>query len=253
MTSLANTATVFMTLSSTNNSVGVTSDYTITFNRSKNALGQTVTASPLETNHIMNIIFDPSYAVSSAINIQPSASSVSTNTHTVSINLVSAVNSVRISSFQNPLPSQTALPININFYNSSNPSALIDSCAASLTFQALSFASSSLSYVFEPGNVSSPSNMTISMVPFIWDSAKMLLNIHVLTFWTRNLLNVTANQVIGTNTYCSPACSIQNRGSFFVLEITGLSLVNNALSLKIFNILSPATLEIADTVSISTI
>ena len=47
MITFSHSATVFMTLTSTNNSVGVVSNYAITFNRSKNALGQTVTASPL--------------------------------------------------------------------------------------------------------------------------------------------------------------------------------------------------------------
>ena len=126
----------------------------------------------------MTIIFDASYRISSAINIQPSFTSINTNTHTITTNLASAITTVSITSFTNPLPSQTALSITINFYNSTNPSALIDSCSASLTFTALSFASSSMSYLFQPGNVSSPSNLTLNIIPFIWDSTQMLLHIH---------------------------------------------------------------------------
>ena len=149
------------------------------------------------------------------------------------------------------MPSQTALPITLRLYNSSNPSVLIDSCSASLTFQALAFSTNALSYAFEPGNVSSPSNLTLTVAPFTWDSTKMKLHLHFLAYWSRNLLNVTANQVVGGQTYCTPTCAIQDRGSFFVLELSSLSLTNGMLSLKIFNILSPATLEIADTLSVS--
>lgn len=65
------------------------------------------------------------------------------------------------------------------------------------------------------------------------------------------MLNVSANQVLSSMSYCSPACSIQSLGGFFVVTLSSIALTNGSLSLNIFNILAPATLEAADTISIS--
>lgn len=65
------------------------------------------------------------------------------------------------------------------------------------------------------------------------------------------MLNISSNQVLSSMSYCSPSCSIQSLGGFFVVTINTISLTNGSLRLNIFNILAPATLEAADTISIS--
>lgn len=154
-----------MTLTATNTSVAAISNYTIAFNRSLNALAQPISPSPLANNYLVSIIFASSFRLTS-IDITPAPSTVSSNS--VTLNLTSSINTINITSFTNPLPSQTPLPITLNFYNASAPNALVDSASASLTFQALSFSSGSMSYSFTPGNVSTPSNLSLSLVPFVW-------------------------------------------------------------------------------------
>lgn len=158
-------ATIFMTLTTTNTSVAAISNYTIAFNRSLNALAQPITPTPLASNYIVSIIFASSYRLSS-ININPAPSAVSSNS--VTLNLSSPINTITITSFTNPLPSETPLPITLNFYNASAPNALVDTASASLTFQVLSLLSGSISYEFSPGNVSTPSNLSLSLIPFVW-------------------------------------------------------------------------------------
>lgn len=153
----------------------------------------------------------------------------------------------------NPLPSQTPLKITLNFYNQSSPTVIVDTCSATLTFQSLSLASSGISYSFSPGNVSTQSNLTLTFIPFIWKPSLMAIKLNFLTYWTRNMLNVSANQVLGSMSYCDPACSISNMGSFFLIQFNTITLAGNAISLIIYNILSPATLEPADTLTITII
>jgi hypothetical protein len=245
------TATVYLSLTSTNSSVGVLSNYSLAFNRSRNALGQTIAPSNLEASYIMTLTFDSAYPLTNSTTFQPAPSSLGANSATLALTQPTTL--VTVNNIQNPLPSQIPLVISISFYNASNPSVPVDSCSGSLTFQILSFAGSALSYLLEPGNVSSTSNLTLTITPFLWDSSKMVLNLHMLTYWSRNLLNVTANQVLGTMSYCSPTCTITNRGGFFVVETTALALITGKLTLKIVNILSPATLEMADSLSVSLI
>ena len=240
-----------MSLATTNSSVAVSSVFTISFNRSQNALGQVITPSPLATNYIMQMTFSSAYGINSNISSIPTYASINTTTHTLAFSLSAPLNTIVVSGIANPLSSQTALPITLYFYNASNPSVQIDTCSASLTFQALSFSSSAFSYVLSPGNVSSTSNLTLTVTPFGWDSTKMVLHLSMATYWSRNMLNVTANEVLSSLTYCSPACVVQSRGGFFVLEFSGLVQVGSTLTLTVYNILSPATLETVDSLSVS--
>lgn len=240
-----------MTISSTSQYVGSSSNYTINFNRSLNSLGQQITSSSLSSNYLIAIIFDPSYNISSSASITPNTYSLNTNTYTATLTLTSTINSITISSIINPLPSQTPLKITLNFYNSSSPSVVVDTCSATLTFQPLVFSSSAISYQFTPGNVSTQSNITINFIPFIWSSTQMILKLNFLTYWARNMLNVSSNQVLSTMSFCQPTCTISNMGSFFLVQFNSLTLVGTNISVTIFNILSPATLEPADTITIT--
>lgn len=129
----------------------------------------------------------------------------------------------------------------------------MDTCSATLTFQSLSLASSSISYSFSPGNVSTQSNLTLTFIPFIWKSSLMAIKLNFLSYWARNMLNVSANQVLSSMSYCAPACTISNMGSFFLIQFNAITLTGNTISLTIYNILSPATLEPADTITITII
>ncbi len=95
--------------------------------------------------------------------------------------------------------------------------------------------------------------MSIKITPFTWDQTKMTLNLNFLTHWTRNLLNVTSNQVLSSMSYCVPTCTIQTMGSFFSVTLNNLALQATQLQFYIYNIISPATLETADSVSVSII
>lgn len=172
---------------------------------------------------------------------------------TATLTLTQIISSITIFSITNPYPSQTALKITLNFYNSSNPTVVVDTCSASLTFSSLSLSSTAITYSFNPGNVSTQSNLTLSLVPYLWTSSNMYLKISFLTYWSRNLLNVSSNKVISSMSYCSPVCTINNMGNFFAIEFSSLSLLNFKISVTIFNILTPATMEPADTITISII
>jgi hypothetical protein len=164
-----------MTLSSSNQYVGSTSNYSIAFNRSLNTLGQSISQSALESSYQIAIIFDSSYNISSSISISPSNYSLNVNSQTATLFLSQSINSISISSITNPYPSQTPLKITLNFYNSSSPSVVVDTCYSTLSFQALALASSAISYQFTPGNVSTQSNLSLKFVPFTWSSSKMAL------------------------------------------------------------------------------
>lgn len=67
------------------------------------------------------------------------------------------------------------------------------------------------------------------------------------------MLNVSANQVLNTMSYCVPTCSITNMGNFYLVTFLSLTLNTSSISFTIYNIQSPATLELADTISISVV
>jgi hypothetical protein len=250
---LASPNGIYMTLNSSSQYVGSTSNYSISFNRSLNSLGQQITQSTLDSNYLIAIIFDSSYSLSSSISIIPNTYTVNVNSFTATLTLSSAINSITISSIINPLPSLTPLKITLNFYNSSSPSVVVDTCSATLTFQPLTLSSSATSYQFTPGNVSTQSNLTINFIPFIWSSSAMTLKLNFLTYWTRNMLNVSSNQVLNSMSYCQPICTISNMGSFFLVQFHSLSLTGSNISVIIYNILSPATLEPADIITLTII
>ena len=230
-----------MSLTTSNSSVAAPSTYTLSFNRSLNALAQPIPASPLSTDHILTLTFNAAYILTNVSTV-PSYSSINASARTLTFSLSTTINNIVNSNIANPYASLTPLCIFLAFSNSSNPSQQIDTSSASLSFQSLGFSSSAFSYNLVPGNVSSASNLTLSVTPFVWDGTKMVLSLSMPTYWSRNMLNVTANQVVSSLTYCSPSCLLQSRGGFFVLEWTGLTLAGQAITVSIFNILSPATL-----------
>lgn len=67
------------------------------------------------------------------------------------------------------------------------------------------------------------------------------------------MLNVSSNQVLNTMTFCIPTCAITNMGNFYLLTFQALTLNSSSITFTIYNILSPATLELADTISISVV
>lgn len=239
-------ATVYMSLSASNLSVAAPSTYAISFNRSQNTLGQTITPSPLASNHLIIVSFATSYDISSIVMI-PAPSILSSSTHSATLLLTDYITSITISNITNPLPSGTPFSISLNFYNATAPNSLIDSCSGSLTFSAVSLGS--VSAVFDPGNVSTVSNLTIKTTPFAWDLSKMSLTLNFMTYWQRNLMNVSSNQVLQSMSYCVPACIIRNMGSFLTVSLSP-TLVSGNLSLTIYNVLSPPTLE-ADSLSLA--
>jgi len=240
---ISNANTIYATMTATNTSVGATSNYSISFNRNLNNLGQTITPSSLSSTYIITLAFDSTYNINSSILISGLSNyTVNTSTQTVFINLNQTVSNLTIVQNVNPLPSQVALKVTISLYNSSNTGVAIDTGIASLTFQSVSFSSSGMSYSFFPGNVSTLSNLTLGITPFAWNSSNLVLKLSFLTYWTRNMLNVSSNNVLSSMSYCSPACTINNMGSFFSVAVSNLNLTGNSLILKIFNILSPATL-----------
>lgn len=81
----------------------------------------------------------------------------------------------------------------------------------------------------------------------------MALKLNFLTYWQRNLLNVSSNQVLSSMSYCLPTCTISNMGSFYIVQFNSLSLVSSSITVVIYNILSPPSLEPVDTVTISII
>jgi len=240
-----------MTVSASNNSAAAISVYTLSFNRSLNALAQPISPSPLASNYLITLTLDPHYTVTSSISSTPAFSSLNSSSKVVSFSLNTTIGSIVLGNMTNPLPSGTALPITIAFFNASSPTQQVDTSSASLTFQSLTFAPSALSYALSPGNVSSTSNLTLSIVPFFWDSNKMYLSLSMPTYWSRNMLNITANEALSSLSYCSPSCLIQSIGGFFVIEVSGIALNGSALTLTIINILSPATLEASDSLSVS--
>lgn len=143
---IASSATVYMTTTVTNTSVAALSNYTLSFNRSLNAVGQTITPSPIASNQLITITFASAYVINSGINMQPIPYSINANTQTITLNLTQSINIITITSFTNPLPSQTPLSITLTFFNTTNPTVAIDACSSSLTFQSLAFPTSTLNY-----------------------------------------------------------------------------------------------------------
>jgi hypothetical protein len=133
-----------MTISSSNQSVGSQSDYTIFFNRSQNALGQSITSSNLESSYIIAILFDTSYSVPASASVSVGSFTINQTAPSINVNLTQQISQFIIRSLVNPIVSQTSLRITLNFFNGSSPINVIDTCSASLTFQSLNFASSSI-------------------------------------------------------------------------------------------------------------
>ena len=239
-----------MQISATNNTVSAASNYSISFNRALNSQGQVITPSTLSSSYLITLVFDSAYLLAANLSIQPTPSAINTNSQIVTFSLNQNISSITISSITNPLPSLNAFPITINFYNVGN-STVVDSGSASLTFQPQTFSSTALSYSFQPGNVTTTSNMTLTLVPWIWSASRMALEINLMLYWSRSGVNVSSTQILTTMSYCSPSCAIKNMGTFFLLTVSNLTLNNSALSLTIFNMLSPPTLELADTLSLS--
>lgn len=232
-------ATVYMSLKASNMSVAAPSNYTISFNRSQNSLGQAISPSPLASDYLIVISFANSYDIST-LTMTPPPQLISTATQTATLLLSSPITALTISNFTNPLPSGTPFSISLNFYNASAPSSLVDSCSGSLTFSAVNLGA--VTATFSPGNISTVSNLTIKVVPFAWDAALMKLALNFMTYWQRNLLNVSSNQVLSSMSYCVPACTIQNMGSFITVSLAP-ALASGTLSFTIHNVLSPPTLE----------
>ena len=231
-----------MSATSSNQSVGSQSNYTIFFNRSQNALGQSITSSNLESSYIISILFDSSYSLTTSAGVSVGTFTINQTAPSISVNLTQQISQFLITSITNPIVSQTSLRITLNFYNGSSPLTVIDTCSASLIFQPLNLASSSIGYSFSPGNVSTTNNLSLSLIPYQWSSSKMALKINFLTFWQRNLLNVSSNQVLSSMSYCQPTCTISNMGTFYIVQFNSLSLVSSSITVAIYNILSPPSL-----------
>jgi len=208
---------ILVNMVATNSSVGAVSDIKISFIRSMNSLGQTITPSTLELNYIITIIFDSAYALNSSTLLSPSTYTINSNTQTVTMTLSTVISTFSILSFVNPLPSGVPLKITINFYSASAPTTLIDTGSSSLTFQSLQFIANNIGYQFSPGNVSTNCNLTLTITPFLWQTSKLKIKLSFLPYWQRNLQIVASNQVVNSMSYCSPTCKISNGGSFFTV------------------------------------
>lgn len=136
----------------------------------------------------------------------PAPFTISPLTYTATLALTQPITAISILSFLNPLPSQTAFKITLKFYNASSPSVLVDSCSASLTFQALTLQSSSVSYGWTPGNVTTSSNLSVSLRAGVWVEGKMGLKVSILRYWKLSLQNVSSSTVISGMSYCQPSC-----------------------------------------------
>lgn len=238
-----NANSIFTSIFASNNTVAASSTYSITFNRSLNSLGQAITPSTLESNYIITIVFHTAYPLTSSISTQPSLTNINLNSQTITINLSANITTINVSSIINPLPSGTAFPITLNFYNASNSGAMIDSGSASLTFQSQTFSPTAITYSFQPGNVTTTSNMTLNIRPWVWDASKMTLYINFMLYWSRSGVNISSTQILSTMSYCNPTCTIKNMGNFFLITVNNLALTSsNILPLTIYNILSPPTL-----------
>ena len=180
---LVESNSIFMSATSSNQSVGSQSNYTIFFNRSQNAIGQAITSSNLESSYIIAILFDSSYSLSSAASVSVGTFTINQTAPSISVNITQQISQFAITSITNPIVSQTSLRITLNFYNGSSPITVIDTCSASLIFQPLNLASSSIGYSFSPGNVSTISNISISLIPYQWISSRMALKLNFLTYW----------------------------------------------------------------------
>lgn len=231
-----------MTAASSNQSVGSQSNYTIFFNKSQNALGQSIASSSLESSYIIAILFDSSYTLTSSASVSVGTFTINQTAPSITVNLTQQISQFVITSITNPIVSQTSLRITLNFYNGSSPLTVIDTCSATITFIPLTLASSSVGYEFHPGSVSTTSNLSISLIPYQWSSSKMALKLNFLTYWQRNLLNVSSNQVLSSMSYCQPTCTITNMGSFYIVQFNTLSLISSSISITILNILSPPSL-----------
>lgn len=135
-----------MSALSSNQSVGSQSNYTIFFNRSQNALGQTISSSGLESSYIIAILFDSSYSLTSSASVSVGTFTINQAAPSINVNLSTQISQFLITSVTNPIVSQTSLRITLNFYNGSSPTTVIDTCSASLTFQPLDLASTSINY-----------------------------------------------------------------------------------------------------------
>jgi len=91
---LASGNNIFMSISSTNSSVGALSNYTINFNRSLNSLGQTIISSNLNSNYLIAVVFDAAYNLNTSISMTPNNYTVSTSTQTVTLTLSATISSI---------------------------------------------------------------------------------------------------------------------------------------------------------------
>lgn len=106
-----------------------------------------------------------------------------------------------LSNVRNPLVTTIYKAISVKIKNYTNN--IVDQSDASLIFSASTFSLiDNWNGIFQPGNVSTLSNLTFTFNPDIWKNGKMALTLGFKKYWSRSLQNTTTSTTINSQTRC---------------------------------------------------
>lgn len=223
--------------------------------RSKNRDGTAITPAVI-ASPIYNILisFDPAYGV-----IAGTTAVATYSTYTITPadpSVLVAYNSslygntairITITNIRNPLISGISLSTYVKISDSNN--ALVDTAYNSLTYTFATFATGDIVYSFDPANVSTISNLALSIKSPYYNAAQgMYIEISLRRWWLRSMVNTTSTTIFSTASACVPLCSInrQTTATLVLFPNSSLASVYNVsgqvMRMTLNGIQSPPTL-----------
>lgn len=253
-----------MNITTNNPTVGAYCNITLSLDRTKNRDGSTITPSSIGTsNYNILITFDPSYTIYTGNTSINGITSYTINSADKTILVIynsALLNSTSINitvlGIRNPLISSTALSTYVKISDSNN--VLKDTAYNSFTYSFATFVvTNDISYNFNPGNVSTISNLTLNIKSALYSaSAGMYVELSFRKWWMRTLVLTTSTVIFSTGSACVPLCIInrQTDATLILFSNSSLSAVysstTQSLTLILTGIQSPPSLEEVDQVQI---
>lgn len=228
--------------------INATANYTLTIDRSSDSSGNSITPSVMSASSVVTVYMAGfglgQAACGSNCSVNSSASTV-TFSGLFAANTSLTTLTLNITSIVNPIVSNTALSISASILTSNSP---VDVCSTTITFSASSFLS--LKTTFLPGNITYNSNLTLQLTPSIGIDSSGRISITLPKFWKNSKKNVSTN--IPASITCSSTCTSSLVLNNYVVTVSGVAAAQGAsLNMWINGVVSPPTLEPADTLSVA--
>jgi hypothetical protein len=238
---------ITMSLSCTSHIINTTANYTLSLQRTLDSNGNTIQPSTLTSDAIITVylsgfnLTQTSCPVNQTCIISGSTVNI-TGVFKLNINITSLA--LVLNNIGNPLTSNTQIPVSAAIVSAG---VIVDSGSTSVTLLPSAFLS--LQAAFAPGNVSSNSNLTLTIVPSVTLSASTHINATIPRYWKNSKKNSSTN--IPSGVTCTPSCNLTALVSSYVVTFSSIAVQSgSSISLMVVGVVSCPTTEGADSIAL---